>query len=108
MPHGHNTNETASDKAMETMCSYPPSQHAFPHWKCVSRCCANFPRIDLIGQALDRNNPIPSPMIQFHVYQLVEQCTVHGICTLYENKICRLCLRDPASMPHAKQMYASG
>ena len=35
MPHGFHNNQTAYEIAIATMCAYPPSQHALPHWKCV-------------------------------------------------------------------------
>ena len=47
MPHGCHIYETAADTTMAKICTYPPSQHAFPQWKCVLCCCSNFPRIDL-------------------------------------------------------------
>ena len=37
MPHGIHIYATASDMASATMCSYPQSEHALPHWKCVLR-----------------------------------------------------------------------
>ena len=41
---------TTYDMYMATICAYPPSQHAFPQWKCVFCCCLNFPCIDLPDQ----------------------------------------------------------
>ena len=48
MTHGRHTYAKASDMAKATMCTYPQSDHAFPHWKCVLRCfdectCINLP-----------------------------------------------------------------
>ena len=39
-----------------TMCAYPPSQHAVPHWKFVLCCCKNFRQIDLPSQYLDQHH----------------------------------------------------
>ena len=35
MPHGRHIYAKSSDMEKETMCEYPHSDHAFPHWKCV-------------------------------------------------------------------------
>ena len=43
MPHGHHIYFKESDMAKTTMCKYPQSAHALPHWKCVLRCCVEFP-----------------------------------------------------------------
>ena len=39
MTHVCHSYQTASDMSMATMFAYSPSQHAFPHYKCVLRCC---------------------------------------------------------------------
>ena len=33
IPHGRYTYAKASDTAQDTMCEYPQSDHALPHWK---------------------------------------------------------------------------
>ena len=71
MRHGHHIYKTASSIDMETMCAYPPYQHALPHCKCVLRCCANFPRIDLPSQHLDNHQPNTCTTINVHVYHLI-------------------------------------
>ena len=38
-----------------TMCTYPQSEHALPHWKCVYRCCAEFPCINIPDQETTKN-----------------------------------------------------
>ena len=78
MPHGRHIYVTASDMVMAKMCSYPPSQHELPHWKCVLHWCANCPCIDLPDQESDMYRSNTSPSINFHIYHLVERCTVHG------------------------------
>ena len=35
MPHGNNTYATASDMENTTICTYPQSEHALTHCKCV-------------------------------------------------------------------------
>ena len=47
MQHGNHIFNTSSDMVMATMCAYPSSEYLLPHWKCVLRCCAKYPRIDL-------------------------------------------------------------
>ena len=37
IPHGLHIYAKASDMAESTMCTYPQSDHALPHWKCVLR-----------------------------------------------------------------------
>ena len=50
MPHRRHIYATSDDMAMATICAYPQSQHAWPHWKCVLCCCSNFPHIDVTDQ----------------------------------------------------------
>ena len=40
MPYGSHIYPRASDMKNATMCAYPQSDHALPHWKCVLRYCA--------------------------------------------------------------------
>ena len=102
MPHGCHIYQTASPMAMETICAYPSPPHAFPHWKCVLHCYANFPHIDLPRKELDNHHSNICPTIRFNVYHLISHCIVHGICPLDENNFCRLCLCDNASIPTVK------
>ena len=46
MPHGRHIYAKASGIANATMCTYPQSDHALPHWKCVLRCCVDCPFIN--------------------------------------------------------------
>ena len=50
IPHRHHIYQTASDIYMSKICAYTQSHHALPHWKCVLRCCDNFPHIDIPSQ----------------------------------------------------------
>ena len=47
MPNRNHIFKTASEMATATLCAYPKSKYAFPHWKCILCCCENVPRIDL-------------------------------------------------------------
>ena len=47
MPHVNHMFQIASDISVSTMCAYPSSNCALPRWKCVLRCCAQFPQIDI-------------------------------------------------------------
>ena len=53
MPHGCHIYAKASDMEKDTICTYPKSDHAFLHWKCVLRCCADCPCINLPDQKTD-------------------------------------------------------
>ena len=79
------------------MCAYSQSDHALPHCKCVLRCCAKFPRINIPDQETDYQYPDTSPSICFHINHLVARCTKHGSLPLTEkNFFCR-CQQDTAS-----------
>ena len=56
MPNGKNMIYTEYEMAMETMCEYPSSNYALPHWKCVLRCCTKCPCIDLPCTKSDHKN----------------------------------------------------
>ena len=67
------------------MCVYPQSDHALPHWKCVLRCCAKCPIINLTDQEIDAHYPNTSPSISFHFYHLIARCTTYGRLPLTDN-----------------------
>ena len=48
MPHGCHIFAKVLDMENATMCTYPQSDHALPHWKCVLRCCSDYPCIRLV------------------------------------------------------------
>ena len=50
IPHGRHIYDKASDMENATMCTYPQSDHALPHCKCVLYCSANCPCINLTDQ----------------------------------------------------------
>ena len=65
MPHGHHIYDRASDMANATMCTYPQSDHALPHWKFVLRCCAKFTYINLPDQETNKNARKQHPQLGF-------------------------------------------
>ena len=72
-----------------TMCEYPQSNHTLTHWKCVMRCCAKCPIINLTDQETDDQYTDTSPSICFHIYHLIAHCTKHGSITSNDKKNCR-------------------
>ena len=50
MPHGRHIYAKEPDTANATICTNPHSDHALPLWKCVLRCCADCPCINLPDQ----------------------------------------------------------
>ena len=50
MTHGRHIYAKASDMAKAKMWTYPQSDHVLPHWKCVLRCCADCPYINIPDQ----------------------------------------------------------
>ena len=56
MPHGTHIYAKASDMENATMCTYPQSEHALPHWKCVWRCFDDCPCINIPDQETTKKN----------------------------------------------------
>ena len=102
MPHRHHIYTTVYEMAMATMCTYPPSQHVLPHWKCVLHCFSNFPCIDLPDQESDMHHSNGPPSILFHIYHLIARCIVYGRHPIHERKMCCLCYRDMATVTSVK------
>ena len=65
MPHGHHMYAKAFDMTKATMCTYTHSDHALPHWKCVLRCYAECPYINLPDQETDKNTKKQHPQLGF-------------------------------------------
>ena len=65
MPHGNHIYDKASDMANATMCTYPQSEHALPHWKCVLRCCADCNFINIPDQGTTKNMTKLHPQLGF-------------------------------------------
>ena len=71
MPHGNHINAKAYYMAKPTMCAYPQSDHALPHWKCVIRCCAKCPSVNILDQETDDQYFDSSTSIRFHLYHII-------------------------------------
>ena len=65
MPHGSHIYAKASDMANGTMCTYPQSGNALPHWKFVFQYCSNCPYINLPGQETNKNMKKQHPQLGF-------------------------------------------
>ena len=61
MPHGRHIYSKASDMENATMCTYPKSDHAIPHWKLLLRCCADCQCINLPDQETDNQYSETTP-----------------------------------------------
>ena len=71
MPHGRHIYAKAYDMENSTMCAYPQSDHALPHWKCFMRCCDKFPRVNHPDRETDDKYSDNSPSIHFPIYYLI-------------------------------------
>ena len=63
--HGRHIYAKASDTAKATICTYPQSDHALPHWKCVLRCYYDCASINITDQETDKNLKNPPPQLGF-------------------------------------------
>ena len=102
MPHGRHIYAKESDMSKATMCEYPRSDHALPHWKCVLQFCANFPCINLPDQETDNQYSDTTPSIRFHVYHIIARCTAHGIIPLKDRKIFCNCKQESSTDKYKK------
>ena len=78
IPHGRHIYYKEFDMAKDTICAYPQSDHALPHWKCVLRCCDNCTCINLPDQEKYNQYSCTKPSIGFHIYHIIACCTAHG------------------------------
>ena len=78
------------------MCAYSQSDHFLSHWKCVLRCCAKCPSINLPDQETDDQHPNTSPSIRFHIYHLIVRYTKYSRITLIDKKVFCNCQQDTA------------
>ena len=78
MPHGRNIYAKSSDIANAKMCTYPQSDRALPHWKCVFRCGVDCPCINITYQETTKKHEETTPSIRFHIYHIIGRCTAHG------------------------------
>ena len=97
IPHRRHIYDKAYDTANATICEYSQLYHALSRWKCLLRCCAKGPRINLTYQETYDQYPNISPSIRFHIYHLIARCTKNGRLLLTDNKICRKCQQDSDS-----------
>ena len=65
IPHGGHICAKAFDMAKAIMCTYPQYDHALPHWKCVLRCCADCPCINVTDQETDKSMKKQHPQLGF-------------------------------------------
>ena len=91
MPNGRHIYAKASDMAKAKICTYPQSDHALPHWKCVLQCCEKFPCINIPDQETYNQYSETTPSIRFHIYHIIARCTAHGRILLKDKKICYMC-----------------
>ena len=94
MPHGRHIYAKASDMANATMCTYPQSEHALPHWKCVLRCCAYCPCINIPDQETTKKHDKTIPSIRFHIYHIIARCNTQGRNSLKDKKIFYMCEQE--------------
>ena len=92
MPHGRHIYAKAYDMANATMCAYPHSDHALPHWKFVLQVCAYYPYINLPVQETDNQYSETTPSIWFHIYPVEKS---HHIYKTYKNTV----------MTHGRHIY---
>ena len=88
MPHGHHIYAKEYDMSNPKICAYSQSNHALPNCKCVLRCCAKCPSINITDQETDDQYPDTSPSIRFHIYHLIAHCKKHGRLPLTGKNIC--------------------
>ena len=84
------------------MCAYTQLDNALSHWKCVLRCCAKCPSVNLPDQETDYQYSDTTPSIKFHIYHLISHCKAHGRIMLNEKKMCCKCEQDYASEKSTK------
>ena len=94
MPHGCHIYAKASDIENATMCAYPQSDNALPHWKFVLQCCAYCPCTNIPDQEITKKHDETTPSIRFHIYHIIARCTSHGRIPLKDKKICYMCEKE--------------
>ena len=101
MPHGRHIYAKASDTEKAKMCTYPQSDHAPSHWKCVLRCCEDCPCINIPDQKTDKKHEEKTPSIRLQIYHIIGRYTALGIIPLEENK-CYMCKQEYSSDKYTK------
>ena len=65
IPHERHIYAKTYDMVNAKMCAYHCSDHAFPHWKCVLRCCAECPHINIPDQEKNKEHKKQHPQLGF-------------------------------------------
>ena len=86
MSHGRHIYAKASDMANAKICTYLQSDHALSHWKCVLRCYADCPCINISDQETTKKHDETAPSIRFHIYHIIGCCTAHARIPLKDKK----------------------
>ena len=84
MPHGRHIYSKSASMEKATMCAYPQSEHALPHWKGVMQFCAKCASVNLPYQVIDYQYSDTSPSSSFHIYNIIARCTTHERLPLNE------------------------
>ena len=82
MPYGCHIYAKSSDMSKAKMYTYPNSDHALPHWKCVLRCCTDYPCINIPDQEIYIRYSETTPSIRFQIYHIIGRCNAYGIIPL--------------------------
>ena len=94
MPHVHHIYSKASDTEKAAMCTYPQSDHALTHWKCVLRCCSRCPCINIPDKETDNQYSETTLSVRFRIYHTIVHCTARGRIPLKDKKICHMCKQE--------------
>ena len=102
MPNGSHIYAKSYDMANATMCVYPQSDNLLPHWKCVLRCCAKCPCVDIPDQETDDRYSENSPSIRFQIYHIIARCKTNAMLLLTDKKCFCKYKQDNASEQSTK------
>ena len=65
MQYGRHIYAKASGMVNSTVCAYSHYDNALPQWKCVLRCCAECPCINIPDQETNKNMKKQYPQLGF-------------------------------------------
>ena len=97
IPHGRHIYAKESHMAQATMCAYNQSYHTLPHWKCVLRCCADCPCINITEQETGNKYSGKTSSIRFHIYHIIARFSAHVRIPLKDKKMCYMCKQEYSS-----------
>ena len=86
------------------MCTYTESDHALPHWKCLWRCCAKCPCINIPDQEIDNPYSETTPSIRFHIYHIIWRWTYYGRISSKDKKYV-ICENKNLSSDNSTKIY---